>query len=180
MVLSGSFSASFGRLGYSDSRASSTSVNVEPSIDQFILPSLSIGLSVFVRYSDSTNEAALDASSLASGGYVRVGANLWLAKSVSFWPVVSLGAWSVSSKYSAPRPGYAVFVGGKSIPIGTSTELKDSAVVAELYAPVLFHLAPHFFVGIGPDAFMDLLHDVGPFSNKRYFAGVSSTVGGWL
>jgi hypothetical protein len=51
---------------------------------------------------------------------------------------------------------------------------------AELQAPFLFHVAPHFFVGIGPDAYVDVLHSVDNAHNLRRFVGVSSTVGGWF
>jgi hypothetical protein len=46
--------------------------------------------------------------------------------------------------------------------------------------PFLFHLAQHFFVGIGPNAYVDVLHTVESRSNRRRFVGVLSTVGGWF
>ena len=38
----------------------------------------------------------------------------------------------------------------------------------------------HFFVGLGPDAYADVLHSVGSAHNLRRFVGASSTVGGWF
>jgi hypothetical protein len=47
-------------------------------------------------------------------------------------------------------------------------------------APFLFHLARHFFVGIGPSGYVDLINTTNGASNKRRSLGVSSTVGGWF
>jgi hypothetical protein len=63
-------------------------------------------------------------------------------------------------------------------------EYDATLVVVGLHAPVLFHPAPHFFVGLGPHLFHDLsraLRGADAVSNsKRTFFGISTTVGGWF
>lgn len=44
----------------------------------------------------------------------------------------------------------------------------------ELYAPFLFHLAPHFFVGVGPSFQLNLS---GPDTNQ---IGIDSVIAGWF
>jgi hypothetical protein len=38
----------------------------------------------------------------------------------------------------------------------------------------------HFFLGFGPDGYIDVAHSVGSASNRRRFIGASSTIGGWF
>jgi hypothetical protein len=49
-----------------------------------------------------------------------------------------------------------------------------------LYAPVLIHPTRHFFLGIGPDVFVDLSRKVDEAMQKRSSWGASSVVGGWF
>ena len=71
-------------------------------------------------------------------------------------------------------------VDGTSVPIGPSTKFTEDVAFLDIQLPFLFHLAQHFFVGIGPHAFVDVLHTFESSSNRRRFVGVSSTVGGWF
>jgi hypothetical protein len=56
-------------------------------------------------------------------------------------------------------------------------------VYVQINAPSLFHLAPHFFLGFGPNLTADL-HNSTPTlfgsSNRRTNVGASSLVGGWF
>ena len=61
-------------------------------------------------------------------------------------------------------------------------ERTEKLVVAQIFAPFLIHPVRHFFLGIGPDFFVDLVHISGSSSseNRRIFFGASSIVGGWF
>lgn len=41
-------------------------------------------------------------------------------------------------------------------------------------------MAANFFVGLGPDAFIDLSHDIGSRDAKGFFVGASLMIGGWF
>jgi hypothetical protein len=53
-------------------------------------------------------------------------------------------------------------------------------IVASLYLPFLIHPAPHFFLGIGPDAFIDIFHEFDSRDAKQFRFALSSVVGGWF
>jgi hypothetical protein len=57
----------------------------------------------------------------------------------------------------------------------------SNIVTASIFVPALAHLAPHFFVGLGPSVSEDIVHteQQGP-DVKRTGYGVGSIIGGWL
>jgi hypothetical protein len=65
---------------------------------------------------------------------VRAGYNIPVSESASLWPKVSVSI----ERNDIPTDQNAGATGG------------DLAVVADLSAPLLFHPANHFFVGLGP------------------------------
>ena len=178
VTLNGALSASVGHLGYDSSDVSSTNVSVEPAFDYFASPNFSQGASAFFRYSDGVSSSGVNVDATTIGATGRIGGNVWLGGRVSFWPRLGVGAWRTWLHYAAPREGFTVGIDGMTVAIGPSSRLKEDAVFIELQAPFLFHLAPHFFVGIGPDAYVDVLHSVDSAHNLRRFVGASSTVGG--
>ena len=179
-VISGSFSASLGHLEYSDSDASTFSANFEPSFDYFVAKNLSLGAAGFIRYSDSTSGIGTESKTVGLGAYARVGANLPMGEVVSLWPVFSLGVWHLSTTLTAPGPGFVTSAGGLAVGVGSETNLGETVVVVEVFAPILLPPARHFFLGLGPDFYTDLVNDIDNRSNKRTFLGISSTVGGWF
>lgn len=180
VALTGALSASFGRLGYDSSDNSNTNVSVEPAFDYFASANVSLGASALARYGTSTATNGIHITNTTVGLTGRIGWNLWLSESVSFWPKLAVGAWRNWLKYSAPPDGYTVTIDGMTVPIGFSSNFTEDALFVEIQAPFLFHVARHFFVGFGPDAYVDLLHSVDSRSNRRRFVGASSTVGGWF
>jgi len=178
IVVSGLLSGSLGHLGYSATGASSTSALVEPALDYFLVPNVSLGASVFAQYNHSTSGISTRSTSWGYGAYGRLGGNVALGETFSWRPVGSLGLWTEKTTLTAPGPGYSSSLDGLQVPAnGTYT---PTVVVIGLFAPLLVHLASHFFVGLGPDVYTDLSHDVGGLSNKRTFVGLSSIVGGWF
>ena len=179
MAFTGALSASFGHLGYSSGDGSTTSVSIQPAFDYFSGPNFSEGVTALFRYTDSMSGIDITDRTLTFGVTVALGGNFWLGDRVSFWPKLSLGVWESQSTLSAPTGG-SVSVNGTAFPIGPDTVITEHAAFAQLYAPFLFHLARHFFVGFGPDGYVDLVHSANSVDNRRLFLGASSTVGGWF
>jgi len=179
MVFDGSLSASFGHLGYAASNSTTNTFGVEPSFDYFSSDGFSEGVSVFFKYGSGTSGIDISSRTVSYGATGHLGPNFWLGERVSFWPRVQLGLWQSRSKYSGGFGG-EVSVDGLPHAIGPGVDLTEEGLYVELFAPFLFHLAPHFFVGFGPDAYTDLFHDAGGTTNRRRFLGASSTVGGWF
>jgi len=104
-----------------------------------------------------------EAWSLAIGP--RVGFDVPISRFFSFYPQAELlfGALGLQST----KVGNAVGV----------------LVAVNAYAPLLLHLAPHFFMGFGPTVFRDLaIAGVSQVfvPNLETQAGVATSVGGWL
>jgi len=180
VALNGTLSASIGHLGYDNGDSSSTSVSVEPAFDYFSASNFSEGATAFFHYGASTSPSGVEGRSTTVGVTGRIGPNFWLGGRFSFWPKLGVGAWRNWLTYSAPTPGYTVTIDGVVFPIGPSSHFKEDAVFIEVQAPFLFHLARHFFVGFGPNAYVDVLHSVDSAKNRRRFVGAASTVGGWF
>ena len=178
-AISGIFNASFGHLGYSSTDASSTTLNVQPSIDYFVAHNVSIGGSLFVQYTKATTGIAVSSETSAFGAYLRLGGNVPLGKAVSWRPAVSIGAWSQHSTVQAPYGAYSSF-GGTAVAVGPTSSVSEAVVVGQIFAPFLLHPARHFFLGFGPDLYVDLAHSINDASNLRTFLGASSTIGGWF
>ena len=179
MAFTGALSASFGHLGYSSGDGSTTSVSIQPAFDYFSGPNFSEGVTALFRYTDSISGIDITDRTLTFGVTVALGGNFWLGDRVSFWPKLSLGVWESQSKLSAATGG-SVSVNGTAFPIGPDTVITEHAAFTQIYAPFLFHLARHFFVGFGPDCYVDLVHSANSVDNRRLFLGASSTVGGWF
>jgi len=165
--VNGALSANFGHLGYSTPGSSTTSVGIEPAFDYFVARNISWGGSVFVRYSDVTS-LGNETKDLSFGITGQVGSNLWLTRRLlSVWPRLFVGALENRLTYLVSSDG-------------SSTNTTEKIAFVELYVPLLLHLAPHVFVGFGPEAFADAYHTVGETSNLRRFWGAESIVGGWF
>lgn len=179
IVFTGVLNASIGRLGFDVGGSSSTTLSIEPAFDYFQTRDTSEGTSVFLRYSDVVSGIGTETKALSYGWYGQLGQNVWIGDRVSFWPKLALGIWQSRLTISAPSTGFTTTIDGLPITIGPSTEVTENAVVLQLYAPFLLHVAQHFFIGFGPDVYVDVLHSVAGISNRRMFVGASSTVGGW-
>jgi hypothetical protein len=110
-------------LGIAKTSGGDTIISIQPSLDYFIIPNVSVG--GVVGLTVVTGRPGRTTVLLgARGGY-----NLNLADRVSFWPTLGLSFEHTS-----------VGNGGGS----------DQQTYLNILAPFLFHLAPHFFVGAGP------------------------------
>jgi len=180
MVINGALSASIGHLGYSSGGTAKTSFGIEPAFDYFSSRNLSQGLSAFFRYSDSTSAINLEDKNVTVGVTGHLAFNLWLGDRVSLWPRLALGVWHSQTTYYVPPGTFRVSIDGTSFPISNGTDIDENALFVELYAPLLFHVTQHFFVGFGPEAYTDLFHSANSMANRRMFLGAESTIGGWF
>ncbi len=144
----------------SESDDSVTSVAIAPNGDLFVAPNLSLGggLQVIYQSSDSVTATAYGIEGRV-GYYLALGA--------------SLGAW--------------VQVGGafqhETFELEGIGESTTDSFALQLYVPLCIHLAPNFFIGIGPIFVQDLYvsddNDTsGDVDAKERTIGVSTLVGG--
>lgn len=174
-VVTDTLGANFGVLGYSESSVGSAGFSLNPAVDYFIDENLIVGASAYVRYSSSTTAPPTKTHGWAEGAFVHLGRNVPLSDLLSVRPLGALGLWHSDTTTE-----------GILSPFGylTSSSLSETAIVLDLYVPLLFHPARHFFVGFGPDAFFDPYHSFssgGSTSDHlRYFVGASSIIGGWI
>jgi hypothetical protein len=138
-------------------------VTLAPAVDYFVADHVSIGGQVVIVYA-RTGPAKLTAFGLGP----RVGYEFAVSDRVSFWPKVSIVYTTANVDSGASTLGGSVTFDGWSLG-------------ADLYAPFVFHVAPHFFVGLGPDASTQLIaKSSGNDTIKQTSLGILFTVGGWL
>ncbi len=111
---------------------------------------------------------------------VALGGNFWLGDRVSFWPEALAGRLAEPIDAVGSHGRVCERQRDRAFPIGPDTVITEHAAFVQLYAPFLFHLARHFFVGFGPDGYVDLVHSANSIDNRRLFLGASSTIGGWF
>jgi hypothetical protein len=120
-------------------------ISLHPAIDYFITSSVSLGAVVGYRHSSAaTGTTALDLGA-------RAGFNLNINDHVGVWPTAGLGVNYVSADYDS-----------------------STTTTFGIFAPFLYHLVPHLFVGLGP-SFSVLLSGA---DGKSY--GLDFVLGGWL
>jgi hypothetical protein len=124
-------------------------LQLAPAADTFIAPHLSVGGAVSYRHDSGggMNATGTDAFGLAA----RVGYAFAINERFSVWPLGGLAVDHTSVNHGS----------------STNTWLT-------VYAPLLFHPAPHFFAGVGPSFRVNLS---GPGGNEF---GLDSLLGGWF
>jgi hypothetical protein len=119
-------------------------LSLHPSIDYFIASSVSLGAAFGYFYSPADTGTTV----VSVGG--RAGFNLNINDNLGFWPTAGVGLTFDSRDHG-----------------------NDTTTFFGIFAPFLYHLVPHLFVGLGPSFSMQL--DGG---GKVY--GVDFVLGGWL
>ena len=117
---------------------------IQPALDYFIGNGISVGGVVGFGYSSGS-----PASTTVNLG-ARAGFNQGLNEHVSFWPTIGIDGSATHNT------GW------------------NSTAALEVFAPFLYHVAPHFFLGAGP--FLSYLVKGGP--DTQY--GLDFVIGGWL
>ncbi len=123
-----------------------------PAADYFVVPHVSVG--GVVAYAHGSGGAGTGTNGLGSDKLRiagRAGYALAINDHFGVWPLVGLALDYLSANHASQ----------------TDTWLT-------LYAPVLFHPAPHFFVGLGPNF---QFHLTGHLATEY---GVDSVLGGWF
>jgi opacity protein-like surface antigen len=172
VVISSAMSLGVSSSAYSNSEASSLRVTFDPAIDVFVDENVSIGLDVDIGYSDQKGYAGgslVETTSTSYGAGVRVAYNIPLGTSFSLWTRATLG-------YSAAKDSEPAVNGTPAF------DLKSEGAWLNLYAPLLVHPAPHYFLGVGPGVHHDLGRRVegAKTSNDRTTIYASFVVGGYF
>jgi hypothetical protein len=127
-------------------------LQLSPALDYFLTARVALGGVVGFRYDSGgagTGTNADGSTRFTLGG--RVSTNFDFTDRFGVWPLGGLFFETTSANHTST----------------TNTWL-------ELYAPFLFHVAPHFFVGAGPSFQLNLS---GPDTNQ---IGVDSVIAGWF
>ena len=119
-------------------------LSLHPSLDYFIINSVSLGAAFGYFYSPADTGTTV----VSVGG--RAGFNLNINDNLGFWPTAGVGLTFDSRDHG-----------------------NDTTTFFGIFAPFLYHLVPHLFVGLGPSFSMQL--DGG---SKVY--DVDFVLGGWL
>ena len=148
---------------------SSTRIVVQPSVDYFVAPCLSIGAQLgidHVSISIPPPPPGVDAINASNGGTTlsveaRVGYAVPIADTISIWPRLGLGYTHTSTSYV-----YTPAVTGYSVPLS-------------LTVPFLWHPDSHFFVGGGPAFVTQLVNkSEGVSGPKTTDYGITALIGG--
>jgi hypothetical protein len=149
-----------------NNQGSGTVFSIAPAADYFVIQGLSIGAQVMVGVvSTSPPMGQKGTTTTLYGVAPQIGYNLALTDSISFWPKVFF-AYAGSSE--------------------SDNGLSQSAGTIGLFAPFLFHIATHFYAGVGPDvatqAFVNQSQGNmnNPNPTKITTWGAMATVGGWF
>jgi hypothetical protein len=138
-----------------------------PAADYFVIQGLSLGGQISYSHTHGSSPSSATGGSTSSdtdsfGIGPRVGYNIPINDYLSFWPKVGLIFTDEALK-------------------GASGNTFD----VQVYAPLLLHLAPHFFAGLGPGIQTDLTASANsggvsvPHPPKTTSYGLYFTIGGW-
>jgi hypothetical protein len=148
---------------------STTTIQLRPAVDYFIVDNLSLG--GFLGF-DYTNQAGDSGHTTSFSIGPRVGFDIVLTELFTVWPKVGLSYAHTSINQTVPT---TTTVNG--VPVTTSTSVSESsnALALNLFVPFMLHPAEHFFIGFGPAFDVDLTGD-----NKATIIAGRLTLGGWI
>jgi len=170
LAISSDMNLGFYGQSVSNNGGSSWTFLLAPAADYFVIQGLSIGAQISYEHDHTSGGGSTNGSSGSSsstdtdtfGIGPRIGYNIPITDLFSFWPKVALIFTDTAGK-------------------GYSANTFD----VQVYAPVLLHLAPHFFMGLGPQIQTDLTASesaAGQSINnppKTTSYGLYFTIGGW-
>jgi len=161
LAISSDAALSISNTSLSGANGSTTTFQFAPAVDYFVIRNLSIGGSVLFNYS-----SAGSGHSTSFGVGPRVGYNFPLSDLVSVWPKAGMSISSTNQTIDVVNPVTNTT---------SSTSASNTAIALNLFVPLMFHPAPHFFAGFGPFLDTDLSGDA-----KATTFGGKLTIGGWL
>lgn len=137
-----------------------TEVRVAPNGDFFVVPNVSLGGGLLVDYQSQGDTSQTAFGIQARGGY--------------YLPLGSAGIWlQVGFDYLHGKSELATGLGSVNVSYDT--------FALDVNVPIIIHLAPNFFFGIGPTLRQDIAYsdDVdGNADVKTRVLGITSLVGG--
>lgn len=147
-------------------------LTLAPAADYFVIQGLSIGGQIQYSHAHTSTSSTTPGGGSSStdadlfGIFARVGYNIPIMDLLSWWPKVGIGFVDASLNS-----------GGVS---GSA-----NAFDLQIFAPLLLHLAPHFFAGLGPYLQTDLSasassggHSATDYPKQTSY-GLMFTIGGW-
>lgn len=137
-----------------------TTIQFAPAADYFVARNFSIGGVVLLDYTQ-TNES--DSTRFGIGP--RVGYNLAITDMLGVWPKLGFSYSHTSASTDVEADEGAVL----------TRSVSGDHFTLNLFAPVMFHPVPHFFVGFGPFLDTDLSGN-----NKTTTYGGRLALGGWF
>ena len=173
VVITGEVSSNAFWTTYDGTGSSNVAVSFAPGFDYFVVNHVALGVAVQAAYENSTGldgSATVHASTTSFSAIPRVAVDVPLASWLSLYPRATL-FFGYQSQDETERAS-------------TNASTQDFAGVG-LYVPVLLHVAPHLFVGFGPNVSHELTHSYtfqdGTEQQVRATTfGAALTVGGWL
>jgi hypothetical protein len=119
-------------------------IAVHPAIDTFLTSNVTVGGVVGID--------SVSGGSTSLGLAARAGFNMNINGRVGFWPTAGVFATYTSN----------------------NDHTSSSSAGLEIFAPFLYHLAPHFFVGLGPS------FGISFNNNQQKDFGIDFVIGGWI
>jgi hypothetical protein len=158
-----------GGASVSNNGGSQFGFSLAPAADYFVIDNLSVGLEILFGYDSFSppnptgGGTSPQSTNLTAYGFSpRVGYNVPIGSNLSIWPKVFF-----------EHAGYSLGGGGAGY---------GNVQLLGAYVPLLFHPAPHFYLGFGPN----ILTELGASSNgngatsKITSYGAFASIGGWF
>ena len=148
--------------------STTTNLSLGPGLRYFVIDNLAIGLTLLYTSSSSKTDGASESEDMTAVGAAPVIAyNIGMGESVSLLPELSLAYMSADN--------------GKS----GDAQFKLTNTTLGVYVPVLWHVAPHIFLGVGPYFTADLAAKQTALakqedSDKTTAWGLKTVIGGWF
>jgi hypothetical protein len=178
-TISGGAGVSAYSYSLSQSSAAGTVVNIAPGFGYFVARNVWIGVSLGGNHGDARGYGA-DGTLVRTrtdgvSGSLALGLNVPFARVFSFFPTLAIGYEWIHRLADAPNGSTTV----ANPYVSNDTSLSGPYV--SIFAPLLVHPVPHFYLGFGPTFF----HEFGAASSpdapnvggQRTSAGLAFTVG---
>jgi hypothetical protein len=178
VILSTSSGANIYSESFSGSQAHFVYANIGVGVDAFVARNFSLGVDAEATYGDSKGYGAaslVETTSTHFAGGVRFGVNVPLGRRLSWYPRATLG---VNVDHASTQ---TISVSGPGASPAPPSSTSNVGPWINLYAPLLIHPVPHFFVGVGPrlaHSFSSL--NGGPYDGSQTtLLSAETVVGGW-
>jgi hypothetical protein len=159
----------------SNNGGSSWTLTLAPAVDYFVIQNLSVGGIVLFTHTETSSGSTPTTPSITGNSNLfgigaRVGYNINITETISWWPKLALLYNTTSS-----NPG------GQN-----NASISTNAFDVQVYAPFLLHPINHFFLGIGPFVQTDLTASQSsagvsvPNPGKVTVYGLMFDLGGWM